>query len=159
MGFIVIKGSNCGITFYFLANTGIRSGTETHFMKWEDIKEIELNCEEATEKILEIRMRATGKTRRTRQVMSQCNCVKWLQEWKELSPCNSTQDCVWYGMSKQGEPQKIATDLNKPFQLESMPKGEKMPTGKGNSIFTWKLATSNIQDNRLRLADIPIDVA
>ena len=100
----------------FLSSTGIRSGTETRFMKWEDVKEIDINREEASEKILDIRIRATGKTRKTRHVMSQSSCVKWMKEWKEISHYPGNQDFVWYGQSKEGEPQKVATDLNKTFQ-------------------------------------------
>ena len=101
----------------FLANTGIRSGTETRFMKWEDIKEIEIEREDGTtEKILDIRVRATGKTRQTRHVMSQANCVKWMEEWKTISHYNKDSDYVWYGMTKEDGKQRVATDLNKTFQ-------------------------------------------
>jgi integrase len=101
----------------FLANTGIRSGTETRFMKWEDIKEIEIDRGVGQqETILDIRIRTTGKTRRNRHVMSQSNCVRWMQEWRKISHYSGTQDFVWYGMSGKGEPQKVATDQNKTFQ-------------------------------------------
>ncbi|HEX3501853.1 MAG TPA: hypothetical protein VHU22_00515 [Xanthobacteraceae bacterium] len=58
----------------------------------------------------------TGKTRKSRHVMSQPSCVGWLKEWKETSHYNGPHDYVWYGQSSQGEPQKVATDLNKTFQ-------------------------------------------
>ena len=58
----------------FLANTGIRSGTETRFMRWEDIKEIEVEQSEPGKQqtILDIKIRTTGKTRKTRHVMLAC---------------------------------------------------------------------------------------
>ena len=98
----------------FLASTGIRSGTETRFMKWEDI--------EFRENDLKIRIRVATKTGKSRIVISQLNAVNWMKEWKAISHYTNHQDYVWYGMSKQGAPQKVATDLNKTFQsfLKSM---------------------------------------
>jgi len=92
----------------FLGSTGIRSGTETRYMKWEDI--------EFREENLKIRIRAATKTGKSRDVISQFNAIGWMKEWKEISHYSKDQDYVWYGMSKQGAPQKVATDLNKTFQ-------------------------------------------
>ena len=92
----------------FLASTGIRSGTETRFMKWEDV--------EFKDDGLRIRIRVATKTGKSRNVISQPAAVAWMKEWKAISHYVGSQDYVWYGMSKQGEPQKVATDLNKTFQ-------------------------------------------
>jgi integrase len=92
----------------FLASTGIRSGTESLSMKWEDI--------EFREENLKIRIREATKMGKPRLVISQPNAVPWITEWKVNSRYSNDQDYVWYGMSKLGEPQKAATDLNKTFQ-------------------------------------------
>jgi integrase len=92
----------------FLASTGIRSGTETRYMKWEDI--------EFRENDLKIRIRGATKMGKSRVVISQPNAVNWMKEWKAISHYNNHQDYVWYGMSKKGETQRVATDLNKTFQ-------------------------------------------
>jgi integrase len=91
----------------FLAATGIRSGTETRFMRWEDIEFGKVH--------LKIRIRAATKIGRSRVVISQPDAVAWMKEWKSISHYNKDQDLVWYGQSKEGEPQKVATDLNKTF--------------------------------------------
>jgi hypothetical protein len=98
----------------FLSSTGIRSGTETRFMKWEDI-EFGFRDQEGKEG-LKIRIRAKTKRGTSRTVISQESCVAWMKEWKAKSYYNGDQDFVWYGMSKKGEKQKAATDLNKTFQ-------------------------------------------
>jgi integrase len=98
------------LRFYvlFLASTGIRSGTETRFMKWEDIQ--------FRENDVRVRVRRATKMGKARVVISQPNVVGWLKEWKSVSHYPDDQDYVWYGMSKKGEPQQVATDLNKTFQ-------------------------------------------
>jgi integrase len=92
----------------FLASTGIRSGTETRFMKWADI--------EFKEDHLKIRIRSATKMGRSRIVISQPGAVAWMQEWKSISHYNKHEDLVWYGQSKVGAPQAHATDFNKTFQ-------------------------------------------
>jgi integrase len=92
----------------FLANTGIRLGTETRFMKWEDIEFREDN--------LKIRIREKTKIGKSRDVISQPGAVAYMTEWRSISHYNKSQDYVWYGMSKLGQPQMPSTDLNKTFQ-------------------------------------------
>jgi hypothetical protein len=102
------------LRFYvlFLASTGIRSGTETRFMKWSDIS---LYKDSDEIEHLKIRIRAKTKKGVSRTVMSQPNAVAWLQTWRSMSHYSGDQDYVWYGTSK-GQEQKVATDLNKTFQ-------------------------------------------
>jgi integrase len=92
----------------FLASTGIRSGTETRFMKWEDI--------EFKEDHLKIRIRSATKMGRSRIVISMPNAVAWMKDWRAASHYPNHQDYVWYGQSKVGAPQVPATDFNKTFQ-------------------------------------------
>jgi integrase len=101
------------LRFYvlFLASTGIRSGTETRFMRWEDIGHRDVDGTHC----LKIGIRSKTK-RGTRTVISQANAVDWMKEWKSISHYKDDQDYVWYGMSKENEKQKVATDLNKTFQ-------------------------------------------
>ena len=107
------------IRFYvlFLASTGIQkvSGTETRFMRWEDI---DFGSHDADGKeCLKIRIRSKSKRGTSRTVISQANAVEWMGQWKAISHYNGDQDYVWYGMSKKSEKQKITTDLNKTFKL------------------------------------------
>ena len=104
------------LRFYvlFIASTGIRSGTETRFMKWEDI-EFGFHDRDGKE-CLKIRIRSKTKRGTSRTVISQENAVEWMKAWKEISHYKEDQDYVWYGMSKADEKQKIATDLNKTFR-------------------------------------------
>lgn len=104
------------LRFYvlFLASTGIRSGTETRLMKWEDI-EFGFHDTDGKE-CLKIRIRSKTKRGTSRIVISQANAVEWMTEWLSISHYKDDQDYVWYGMSKEGEKQKVATDLNKTFQ-------------------------------------------
>jgi integrase len=97
----------------FIGSTGVRPGTETRGMKWEDISTFKDN--EGIEH-LKIRIRADTKMGRARTVISQPHAVDWMKEWKAISRYPSDQDLVWYGQSKVGEPQVPATDLNKTFQ-------------------------------------------
>jgi integrase len=92
----------------FLAATGIRSGTETRFMRWEDI--------EFGKDYLKIHIRKETKTGRSRTVISLPEAVALMKEWKSISRYSNDQDLVWYGNSKNGEPQQPATDLNRTFQ-------------------------------------------
>jgi hypothetical protein len=104
------------LRFYvlFLASTGIRSGTETRFMRWEDI-DFGFRDSEGKES-LKIRIRSKTKRGTSRTVISQANAVEWMTQWKAISHYSADQDYVWYGMSKEGARQKTATDLNKTFQ-------------------------------------------
>jgi hypothetical protein len=103
------------LRFYilFLASTGIRSGTETRFMKWSDISSFK---DSDGLEHLKIRIRAKTKKGVSRTVISQPNAVGWLHTWRSISHYPGDQDFVWYGTSKVGEPQHFATDLNKTFQ-------------------------------------------
>jgi Phage integrase family len=98
----------------FLSATGIRSGTETRYLKWQDI-DFGWHDQEG-KACLKIRIGTKGKRGTSRTVISQESCVAWMKEWKEKSQYNGEQDFVWYGHSKKGEKQKVATDLNKTFQ-------------------------------------------
>jgi hypothetical protein len=102
------------LRFYvlFLASTGIRSGTETRFMKWSDISSYK---DSDGIEHLKIRIRAETKRGVSRSVISQPDAVLWLGAWKAISHYNGDQDLVWYGSSKEGEKQKPITDLNNTF--------------------------------------------
>ena len=83
-------------------------------MKWEDI---DFGFHDQDGKAgLKIRIRSKTKLGIPRTVISQENTIEWMKEWKSISHYNGDQDYVWYGMSKEGEKQKTATDLNKTFQ-------------------------------------------
>lgn len=111
------------LRFYvlFLASTGIRSGTETRFLKWSDISLFRgnegNNDDEGGKDHLKIRISSATKMGRSRPVISQPNEIVWMmREWRAISHYPSDQDYVWYGQSKVGAPQVPATDLNKTFQ-------------------------------------------
>jgi hypothetical protein len=103
------------LRFYvlFLGSTGIRSGTETRYIKWSDISSFP--DDDGIER-LKIRISAATKMGRSRIVISQPNAVDWLKDWRSMSHYPNDQDYVFYGQSKLGEPQRPATDLNKTFQ-------------------------------------------
>jgi len=97
----------------FIASTGIRPGTETRFMKWEDIsffKDTD-GDEKAT-----IRIRQHTKKGVQRTVISMPSVVEWLKEWRAISRFNGDQDLVWYGHYSHEGTQSPATDMNKSFQ-------------------------------------------
>ena len=106
----------------FIANTGIRPGTETRFMKWEDLSPLPVDTvnqktdKKAHEVILRIAIRQSGKKRVPRTVVSLPNAVDVMNDWRKISHYPDDQHFVWYGMSKSGSAQKPATDLNKTFQ-------------------------------------------
>jgi hypothetical protein len=97
----------------FIAGTGIRPGTETRFMKWEDISFFK--DQDGDEKA-QIRIRQHTKKGVQRNVISMPNVVGWLREWRKISRYNGDQDLVWYGQSKKHGKQSPATDPNKSFQ-------------------------------------------
>lgn len=97
----------------FVAGTGIRPGTETRFMKWEDISFFK---DQDGEEKAQIRIRQHTKKGVQRNVISMPNVVGWLREWRKISRYNGDQDLVWYGQSKKDDKQTPATDPNKSFQ-------------------------------------------
>lgn len=98
----------------FVAGTGIRPGTETRFMKWEDVT---FFGDQDGEEKAAIRIRQATKKGVQRTVISMPNVVPWLKEWREKSRYKSDQDLVWYGQSAAGQGQVPTTDMNKSFQV------------------------------------------
>lgn len=98
----------------FVAGTGIRPGTETRHMRWEDITFF--SDEDGAEKA-SIRIRQATKKGVQRTVISMPNVVPWLREWREKSRFKGDQDLVWYGQSAAGQPQSPSVDMNKSFQV------------------------------------------
>ena len=97
----------------FIASTGIRPGTETRFMKWEDISFFKDT--DGDEKA-SIRIRQHTKKGVQRTVISMPSVVEWLKEWRAISRFNGDQDLVWYGHNSDEGTQSPATDMNKSFQ-------------------------------------------
>jgi hypothetical protein len=111
------------LRFYvlFVANTGIRPGTETRFMKWGDISPIKIDMPDEktgkkfTEDALTIRIGENSKTGE-RTAISLPDAIGLMKEWRSISHFPDDQHLVWYGNSKAGAEQKQITDLNKTFQ-------------------------------------------
>jgi integrase len=105
----------------FVADTGIRPGTETRFMKWQDISPIKIDMPDEkigkkfTEDALAIRIGENSKTGE-RTAISMPDAVGLMKEWRSISHFPDDQHLVWYGGSKAGGEQKQVTDLNKTFQ-------------------------------------------
>ena len=98
----------------FVAGTGIRPGTETRFMKWEDIT---FFSDSDGEEKASIKIRQATKKGVQRTVISMPNVVPWLKEWREKSRFKGDQDLLWYGQSAAGQGQKPSVDMNKSFQV------------------------------------------
>jgi hypothetical protein len=97
----------------FIAGTGIRPGTETRFMKWEDITFF--MDEDGIEKA-SIRIRQHTKKGVQRNVIAMPMVVDVLKQWRQISRYNGDQHFIWYGQSKANTDQAASSDLNKTFQ-------------------------------------------
>ena len=100
----------------FMLNSGLRVG-EAREMRWRDIQFDQQNSE-GDEPICVVGVRKATKTSQNRDVQTQPNANKTLNEWKGKSPYTGDNDLVWFGQQKadDGKP-KPFSNLNKSFQL------------------------------------------
>lgn len=102
----------------FLANSGLRVG-EAREMRWHDITfDVEIETEDGTEQIAEVRVSKETKKDEVRYVQTQPAANRHLKEWRTRTPFGEDTDYVWLGqIEKDAETSKPFTDLNRGFQL------------------------------------------